>query len=182
VEFKFAAKDEVTMEYEIEVDGQKHRVRLFERDGQLHVEHEGGTFPVQFDMPLRSKVQRARVSVDTCQFGYHRGKEGTDIILDGVVYTARVRELEHARLAAVTARRAATGGIDVRAPMPGMVVAVHVKEGELVKKNQSLLSLHAMKLENDIRSPREGVVKQIAVKANDVLEKGALMIRLTQKD
>jgi biotin carboxyl carrier protein len=169
------------MEYEVEVDGIKHRVRLFERDGQLYVEHAGGTFPVRFDMPLRSKVQHALVNADTFRFGYHRGKEGTDIVLDGVVYTARVRELEHARLAAVTARKAATGGIDVKAPMPGMVVAVHVKEGELVKKNQSLLSLHAMKLENDIRAPREGIVKQIAVKASDVLEKGALMIRLTPK-
>jgi biotin carboxyl carrier protein len=182
MEFEFVAQAEVTMEYEVEVDGTRHRVRLFERDGQLYVEHAGGTFPASFDMPLRSKVQRAQVNGGAMQFGYHRGKEGTDIVLDGVVYTARVRELEHARLAAVTARRAATGGIDVKAPMPGMVVAVHVKEGELVKKNQSLLSLHAMKLENDIRSPREGVVKQIAVKANDVLEKGALMIRLTQKD
>jgi biotin carboxyl carrier protein len=168
----------MSMEYEVEIDGRKFKVRLFERDGQLFVEHEGGTFPVRFDMPLRSKVQHAQVNGGVMRFGYHRGKEGTDIVLDGVTYAARVRELEHARLAAVTARRASTGAVDVKAPMPGMVVAVNVKEGETVKKNQSLLSLHAMKLENDIRAPREGVVKEIRVKPNDVLEKGAVMIRL----
>lgn len=166
------------MEYEVEVDGLKHKVRLVEREGQLFVEHEGGTYPVSFDLPLRSKVQHAQVNGGALKFGYHRAKDGTDIVLDGVIYSARVRELEHARLAAVTARRANTGAVDVKAPMPGMVIAIHVKDGEAVKKNQSLLSLHAMKLENDIRSPREGVIKEIRVKPNDVLEKGAVMIRL----
>jgi biotin carboxyl carrier protein len=166
------------MEYEIEVDGLKHHVRFFERDGLLHVEHAGGVFPVRIETPLRSKVQRAQINGGVQRFGYHHGKEGTDIVLDGVTYSATVRELEHARLAAVTARRTGLVKVDVKAPMPGMVVAVHVQQGQQVKKNESLLSLHAMKLENDIRSPREGVVTEIAVKAGDVLEKGALMIRL----
>jgi biotin carboxyl carrier protein len=166
------------MEYEVEVDGEKHAVRFFDRDGQLHVEHAGGTFPVRADTPLRSRIQQARLNGDSKRFGYHRGKESTDIILGGVVYSTQVRELEHVRLAAVARRKGVGSAVDVKAPMPGMVVAVHVNEGDLVKKNQSLLSLHAMKLENDIRAPREGVVKKIAVKPNDVLEKGALMIKL----
>lgn len=62
--------------------------------------------------------------------------------------------------------------------MPGMVVSVLVKPGDVVKKNQSLLFLHAMKLENDIRSPRDGVVLEVPIKQGDALEKGALMVRL----
>jgi biotin carboxyl carrier protein len=166
------------MEYEVEVDGHKYTVRFFERDGQLYVQHDGGMAPVRVQTPLRSKVQVAQVDGSPMRFGYHRGKEGTDIILDGVIYNAAVRELEHARLAAVSGRRRAGGGAEVKAPMPGMVVAIRVQVGDVVKKNQSLLSLHAMKLENDIRSPREGVVESIRVKPNDVLEKGAVMIRL----
>jgi hypothetical protein len=113
------------MEYEVEVDGRKLTVRFFERDGQLYVRHEGGTFPVRADTPLRSKVQTAQVDGGTLRFGYHHGKESTDIVLDGVIYSATVRELEHARLAAVSGRRRAGGSFDVKAPMPGMVVAVH---------------------------------------------------------
>jgi biotin carboxyl carrier protein len=166
------------MEYEVEVDGGRHRVRFFERDGRLHVTHAGGTFPVNIATPLRSKIQVAQLNGDAQRFGYHRGKEGTDIIIDGIVYTASVRELEHVRLAAVARRKGAGGATDVKAPMPGMVVAVHVEVGQAVKKNESLLSLHAMKLENDIRAPREGIVKEIRVKQGDVLEKGAVMIRI----
>lgn len=166
------------MEYEVEIDGLKHRVRFFERDGALHVEHTGGTYPVTAQTALRSKVQVARFNGDNVRFGYHHSKEGTDIVLDGVIYSARVRELEHVRLSAVTARKAAAGKLDVKAPMPGMVVAIKVTVGDTVKKNQSLLSLHAMKLENDIRSPREGVVEAILVRPNEVLEKGIVMIKL----
>ena len=166
------------MEYEVEVDGSKHTVRFFVREGQLFVAHEGGTFPVHADTPLRSRIQTAKLNGDSHRYGYHRGKEGTDIVLGGVVYSAQVRELEHVRLAGVAKRKGGGGAIDVKAPMPGMVIAVKVKEGDVVKKNQSLLSLHAMKLENDISAPREGIVKKVSVKANDVLEKGAMMIRL----
>ena len=166
------------MEYEVEVDGRKHTVRFFERDGQLYVQHDGTSAPVRVETPLRSKVQIAQVDGGAMRFGYHRGKEGTDIVLDGVIYNAAVRELEHARLAAVSGRRRGGGAAEVKAPMPGMVIAIRVKVGDVVKKNQSLLSLHAMKLENDIRSPREGVVEAILVKPNDVLEKGAVMIKL----
>ncbi|MEZ5993813.1 MAG: biotin/lipoyl-containing protein [Planctomycetota bacterium] len=168
----------MAMEYEVEVDGQKYQVRFFERDGQLCVTHAGGTFPVELNTPLRSKVQFAKVNGDAKRFGYHRGKDTTDIVLDGVVYSAEVRELEHVRLAAVAKRKGGGGAVDVKSPMPGMVIAINVKVGDEVKKNQSLLSLHAMKLENDIRATRDGVVKEILVKPNDVLEKGALMIKL----
>ena len=147
----------------IEVDGQKHKVRFFKRDDQLYVEHAGGTFPVHADTPLRSKVQTAQMNGEAQRFGYHRGKESTDIVLDGVVYSAAVRELEHVRLAAVAKRKGGGGAFVVKAPMPGMVIAVQVAVGDEVKKNQSLLSLHAMKLENDIRAPRAGIVTEIAV-------------------
>jgi biotin carboxyl carrier protein len=166
------------MEYEVEVDGQKFQVRFFQSDGDLFVEHAGGTFPVKAATPLRDRVQVAQFNGTPQRFGYHRGKESTDIILDGVTYSANVRELEHARLAAVSGRKAAGGRMEIKSPMPGIVVTVRVQVGETVRKNQSLLSLHAMKLENDIRSPRDGVVEAILVKANDVLEKGVVMVKL----
>lgn len=180
MELKLIAEIEVRvrMEYEVEVDGIKHRVRFIEREGKLFVAYEDGEFPVRTDTPLRNKIQSAQVNGEPIRFGAHRGKETIDVVLDGAVYNANVTELEHVKYAALARRKGLGGNIDVKAPMPGMVIAIHVKPGQLVKKNESLLSLHAMKLENDIRSPREGVVKEIAVKPEQVLEKGALMIRL----
>lgn len=166
------------MEYEVTVDGQKFRVRLFERDGVLFLEHQGGTFPVRGEVPLRSKVQRTQVNGGVVTFGHHRTKDGVQIVLGGIVYEAVVADIQHARLAQISARRHGSGSIEVKAPMPGMVVSVKVKVGDSVKKNQSLLALHAMKLENDIRSPRDGIVEAISVKPGDVLEKGVPMMKL----
>lgn len=55
------------------------------------------------------------------------------------------------------------------APMPGVILKVLVHSGEQVKKNQPLLILEAMKMENEIVAPNEGEVTAIHV------EKGAMV-------
>jgi len=54
---------------------------------------------------------------------------------------------------------------DVRAPMPGLILDVKVKEGDKVKSGDPLVVLEAMKMENIIKAPGSGEVKSIAVKA-----------------
>ena len=53
---------------------------------------------------------------------------------------------------------------EVKAPMPGLVLRMMVKEGDAVKKGDALLVLEAMKMENVIKSTGEGVVKIIRQK------------------
>ncbi|RMG25991.1 MAG: acetyl-CoA carboxylase biotin carboxyl carrier protein subunit [Bacteroidetes bacterium] len=65
---------------------------------------------------------------------------------------------------------------DLRAPMPGLIHSIQVKEGEHVKKGAPLLILEAMKMENVIKSPGEGVVARIHVKEKDSVEKNELLI------
>lgn len=58
---------------------------------------------------------------------------------------------------------APAGGTTVKAPMPGLILRVEVKPGEAVKKNQLLLVMEAMKMENEIYAPVDGTVSQILV-------------------
>lgn len=51
----------------------------------------------------------------------------------------------------------------LRSPMPGRVVAVHVKVGQRVKRGAALLALEAMKMEHVITAPADGIVQQINV-------------------
>ena len=51
----------------------------------------------------------------------------------------------------------------VKAPMPGLILRVEVKVGDVVAKNQCLLIMEAMKMENEIFSPRAGTVTKICV-------------------
>ncbi|WP_422104081.1 acetyl-CoA carboxylase biotin carboxyl carrier protein subunit [Winogradskyella sp.] len=65
---------------------------------------------------------------------------------------------------------------DIKAPMPGLILEINVKEGQEVKEDDALVILEAMKMENVINSPREGVIKSLKVKQGDTVEKNALLI------
>lgn len=53
--------------------------------------------------------------------------------------------------------------------MPGLVVAIHVAEGEPVKAGQPLAVVEAMKMENVLRAERDGTVAKVAAKKGDSL-------------
>jgi len=60
--------------------------------------------------------------------------------------------------------------------MPGLIVEISAKEGEGVKKDQQLLVLEAMKMENVLTSPVDGVIKEILVKPQQTVEKNTVLI------
>ena len=67
---------------------------------------------------------------------------------------------------------------DIKAPMPGLILDVQVKEGEEVKEGDYLLVLEAMKMENTLTAPRDGVVKSISVKKGETVDKNQLLIEM----
>jgi biotin carboxyl carrier protein len=83
------------------------------------------------------------------------------------------------RLRKSAPRQSANAGqTTIRAPMPGLVKAVVVTEGEQVAKGQRLLVLEAMKMENDINAPAAGTVTRIEVVAGAVVEGGKPLISI----
>jgi len=81
---------------------------------------------------------------------------------------------EHARRNVHTGKNK----IQIRSQMPGKVVSILTKEGNAVKKNQPLIILEAMKMENEIISPKDGVIESISVGVNQNIEDGAALILL----
>ena len=67
------------------------------------------------------------------------------------------------------------GSSAVEAPLPGIVYEIKAKEGSHVKKGQSLMTLMAMKMENDITAPKDGVVREIKVRKDDSVNKGDVL-------
>ena len=55
---------------------------------------------------------------------------------------------------------------------------VHVKEGEAVKVGAKLITLEAMKMENNINADKDGVIKSIKVKAGDSVLEGDVLIEI----
>jgi biotin carboxyl carrier protein len=60
----------------------------------------------------------------------------------------------------------------VESPMPGKVLSVKVKVGDMVKEDDEICILEAMKMENPIFAPVSGKVVEISCAPNSMLESG----------
>ncbi len=67
---------------------------------------------------------------------------------------------------------------ELAAPMPGLVRAVHVSEGDAVTKGQTLLLLEAMKMEIRVQAPRDGKVMKLLVKQGQTVEREQVLIEM----
>ncbi|MDT0689032.1 acetyl-CoA carboxylase biotin carboxyl carrier protein subunit [Salegentibacter sp. F188] len=67
---------------------------------------------------------------------------------------------------------------DIKAPMPGLILDVVVKEGDKVKEGDYLLVLEAMKMENTLTAPGDGIIKSVHVEKGQTVDKNQLLIEL----
>lgn len=65
---------------------------------------------------------------------------------------------------------------EIKAPMPGLILAISVKAGQEVQEFDPLIVLEAMKMENTLTSPRAGIIKSISVTNGETVNKNQLLI------
>ncbi len=65
--------------------------------------------------------------------------------------------------------------LEIKAPMPGLIVKVNVNEGDCVTKGQSLIIIEAMKMENEICAASDGVINQLVAIENLSVDKDAVL-------
>ena len=70
---------------------------------------------------------------------------------------------------------APAGGTKVTAPMPGTILGVNVKDGDVVKAGQPIFVLEAMKMESDICAPVDGTVRGVSVSKGQSVDPGAYL-------
>jgi pyruvate carboxylase subunit B len=70
------------------------------------------------------------------------------------------------------------GELAITAPIPGLVVRILVKEGDVIEEGQPVVLLEAMKMENELRATRAGVVKSIVAAAGQRVDQNAPLIVL----
>ncbi len=64
------------------------------------------------------------------------------------------------------------------APLPGQISKIFKREGEKVQKGEKILSLFAMKMENEIEAETEGEIVKILVKEGEQVKKGQALVIL----
>ena len=79
---------------------------------------------------------------------------------------------------APAAPQAHVAGEEIKAPLPGTIVAVKVAPGTPVKNGQVLVVLEAMKMENEIVAPHDATVAQVLVSQGASVESGVPLVIL----
>ncbi|WP_302496361.1 acetyl-CoA carboxylase biotin carboxyl carrier protein subunit [uncultured Flavonifractor sp.] len=68
--------------------------------------------------------------------------------------------------------------MDVKARIPGTIIALNVKAGDTVKVRDILGTMEAMKMEQPIPCPKEGTVKEVKVAVGDKVKSGAVLLTI----
>jgi biotin carboxyl carrier protein len=91
----------------------------------------------------------------------------------------RLEVLDALALASRTATAEKTAGRTVlEAPMPGLVVAVHVKAGDVVQVGQPLVVMEAMKMQNELLAEAAGTVREVHATVGTAVESGVELVVL----
>jgi glutaconyl-CoA/methylmalonyl-CoA decarboxylase subunit gamma len=82
----------------------------------------------------------------------------------------------HPSVAITNKPDAPKGGGTIKSPLPGVILEMYVKEGDTVTIGQKLITLEAMKMENNINADKEGVIQSIKIGKGDSVMEGDLLI------
>lgn len=127
-------------------------------DGHFHILHQQKSY--------RAEVVKVEAATKTCV-----------IKINGRTYPVELKDKFDLLLEKMGMNSQASSKVNnIKAPMPGLIIDLKVKEGDVVNAGDVLLILEAMKMENIIKSPGEGIVKSVKVKKGDSVEKGQVLI------
>ena len=129
------------------------------------------TGPGQFSLVLNGRSHRVLVLKEDVEKGTVRLRIGAH------TYTVQMEDEQAHLMQALGLDKAMGAAVkEIKAPMPGLVLKLMVKEGDVVKKNDPVLILEAMKMENVIKSPGDGTVSKLHAAERTAVEKGQLLV------
>ena len=75
-------------------------------------------------------------------------------------------------------QKPATGFSKVEAPLPGTIMKITVKEGDEVKKGQTIMIMEAMKMENNVLAEKDGRINKVRVSEGDAVLQGDILVEI----
>ena len=140
-------------EYKLKINGNDYNVTVNDVDDTVAaVEVNGIPFNVEFEKPLKKATVVSKPSAP------------------------RSSAPSAAPQVKVNKPTAPAGGTTVTSPLPGVILELDCKEGDVVKKGQKLLVLEAMKMENVIESTCDGTITSVKVNKGDSVLEGAPLV------
>ena len=137
-------------EYRYKINGNLYKVTVGDiEENNVHVEVNGTPYTVELEKHASPKIKP-------------------------VIRTASTTPA--APPPAVTRPTVSQGKSGIKSPLPGVILDIKVKEGDVVKKGQVVVVLEAMKMENNINADKDGKVTAIKVNKGDSILEGTDLV------
>jgi biotin carboxyl carrier protein len=154
--------------YELEINGEDE----FFVDGQrMHIDFRSVAGQSVYSLLVNGRSYEALVQP---------AEEGLEVLLHGQLYQVSIEDERQRRLRQSTGSSAThRGEFHYKAPMPGLIITVRVREGQEVKKGERMIVLESMKMQNELSSPSDGTVRNIRIKPGDNVDQNQVLLTIS---
>ena len=166
------------MKFQTVIDGKEQTFEIRKRRGQITIEHDSGTEDwdyvrlTSYSYSILAHGQSHYLTITEQSDGFHvvinqhtyavQIKDEEDLLLEQFGYDDTSADLEG----------------QIVAPIPGLISAIVIKQGQTIKKGDKLIILEAMKMENEITSTLSGIIENIVIEKGQSVEKGELLLSI----
>ncbi len=162
------------MKYVTTIDDQSYQIEIITED---EITADGKRHTVDFQSVIGPLVVSLILDSQSYEAYVNPTEAGLEVLLRGQRYLVNVEDERKRLLRDVSGTKAIRRDeIQLKAPMPGLIVAVPVEEGQLVDKGDNLVVLESMKMQNEIKAPREGKVTGVRVNPGDNVDQNQVLV------
>jgi biotin carboxyl carrier protein len=145
---------------------------VIEIDDDHHIVVDGVDYEVDFESISGQPVFSLLVNGYSHEAYVYPDEGQWEVLLQGILYRVIVEDERERRLRlSFGSGTELKGEFFLKAPMPGLVVSIPVKEGQTLAQGDVLVILESMKMQNELKSPRNGKVARIRIKEGDNVER-----------
>lgn len=146
----------------------KHSIKIGKREYEvkLKADEKYGTYILWKNRKYPVEIVRSR-------------QNKYEILFNDISYTFTVETpFSLQRMKVLNSRKGKVEQEFIKAPMPGKIIDVLVREGATVLRGEPVVILEAMKMQNEILSPVNGVIVKVSAKANTNVMKDDLLVEI----
>ncbi|WP_077145094.1 acetyl/propionyl/methylcrotonyl-CoA carboxylase subunit alpha [Sphingopyxis sp. KK2] len=161
--------------WQVTIDGTPHKVKV----GEKHIKVDGDKVDIALEYTPGDKLVVADIDDSELAVKVAKTRTGWRMTTRGRIHNVRVLPWHVAPLSAHMIEKVPPDlSKFLICPMPGLLVALHVGEGDKVEAGQPLATVEAMKMENILRAEKTGVVKTVNAAQGDSLAVDAVILEM----
>lgn len=164
------------MKYIAQVDGLEFPIEILD---EHHICFGGEIIDVDLAAVSGQPLYSLIVNGESYEGYVYADEQSWQVLLLGRSYSVSIEDEREKRL-----RTTLTGTVSpgreyvLKAPMPGLAIAVPIDEGQKVEKGQILVILESMKMQNELRAPIAGKVARLKIKPGESVQQKQILLNI----